>query len=68
MKVIYFPMCVPKKNKNSLEPPEWSIMKLKIRGGSSTTKKFMRQAPPGKQSGFFGLHTVSRDDKTVVLT
>ena len=41
---------------------------MKIRGGSSTTKRFMRQAPSGHQSGFFGMHTINENDKMVVLT
>ena len=41
---------------------------MKIRGGSSSTKMFMRQAPAGNHSGFFGMHTVSDNDRIVVLT
>lgn len=44
------------------------MAKIKIRGVGKENKKYMRQFPPGPSRGLFGLNTITKSDKTVVLT
>lgn len=39
-----------------------------MRGASSENKKYTRQYPSGPHSGFFGLNTISKGDKVLVIT
>ncbi len=48
---------------------DWTqIAKVKMRGATKETKKYMRQYPIGSFKGIFGLNLIKDTDKTVVLT
>jgi twinkle protein len=44
------------------------VVKLKMRGASKETKKYMRQFPPGNQRGLFGFNLIKDTDNMVVIT
>jgi len=44
------------------------MAKIKIRGVGKENKKYMRQFPPGPARGLFGLNTIKKSDKVVVIT
>lgn len=57
------------KNNNFTYKNNWTqIAKVKMRGASRETKKYMRQYPIGSQKGLFGLNLVKDTDKTIVVT
>jgi twinkle protein len=44
------------------------MAKIKIRGVGKENKKYMRQFPSGPARGLFGLGTIKKSDKIVVMT
>lgn len=44
------------------------MSKIKVRGASAENKKYTRQFPGGSKTGFFGLNTIAKTDKIVVIT
>jgi twinkle protein len=58
-----------KNDKNFTYNNSWTeIIKVKMRGASKETKKYMRQSPPGGTKGLFGYNLVKDTDNVIVVT
>ena len=54
---------------NFVSNNDWTkIVKIKMRGASKETKRYMRQYPLGNQKGLFGFNLIKDTDKEVILT
>lgn len=57
------------KTKNFMTNNSWTeLAKVKMRGASRETKRYMRQYPIGGYNALFGLHLVKDTDNIIVVT
>lgn len=71
--VIYFPFFRPSKNKKKedfshLCDENYEAVKLKMRAVGKEYKRFQRFKPSGGHFGVFGLNTIEKDSKVIVIT
>lgn len=58
-----------KKDQNFTYNNDWTeLIKVKMRGASKETKKYMRQYPIGGTKGLFGYNLIKDTDNVVVVT